>query len=638
MKMERRLLILSLLSVFLLSLMLVQASAEVVTIYSDSASYDRWGNINSGSGERRCPISVNYEGHVFEDIWNSGSSKVECVLFNGFDLSSIPSNAVINSAILKIKAAPIDYVSNSPTGTIGVYSASNAQTPLSLINNANAGSDIDIDVTDSVNGNSEIGFLLSTYPYGKTIRQIGHGGGVANYYTYLSSIKPKLVIDYSIPPVIINCEYDSDCGENGFLGEPFCSNDDVFRLFRSYTCNFPGTSSSYCSHIDTPTFNINCGEDSCGSFGANYCKNDDVYHSRTCSNRGCELGGCFEEHVIDEQVVQVCGSDVCEEGVCVPAPECVENSDCENEQYYTCEGDELHRITEMYGCISESCVITGAGNILIENCEFGCANGECLSEEECINGDIQSCNTGELGICAAGTQTCESGSFGSCVRNDNPVTEICDDDLDNDCDGLTDNSDPNCVIVSCTQNSDCNDNLFCNGVESCVSGICHAGNTVDCSANNLLAIATCNNNPDNNPLTWDVFPGFSSTCNENTDSCTIGSVNLTHDFEIGKCGVECKVNSDCDSGEECNQYECEEENNNHHEDTNKGVSGHLTDLDSSLTAALFAKNEPIRLGESEDSIVNPPTAPTGISNLWLWILIILAILLVIIILLVLALR
>ena len=70
---------------------------------------------------------------------------------------------------------------------------------------------------------------------------------------------------------------------------------------------------------------------------------------------------------------------------------------------------------------------------------------------ECIPGDTQACDTGEPGICAAGTQVCGEDSYwGECEAENEPQTEslllpeTCGDGDDNDCDGLTDNDDPDC--------------------------------------------------------------------------------------------------------------------------------------------------------------------------------------------------
>jgi len=91
----------------------------------------------------------------------------------------------------------------------------------------------------------------------------------------------------------IGCEYDSDCGTNIFIGDNFCSSNDVFQNFIIFTCNNPGTTDSYCSDSTNPILKQDCGEDSCNDFEDNYCKGDDVYHLRTCYNKGCSNGSCF---------------------------------------------------------------------------------------------------------------------------------------------------------------------------------------------------------------------------------------------------------------------------------------------------------------------------------------------------------
>jgi len=48
----------------------------------------------------------------------------------------------------------------------------------------------------------------------------------------------------------IRCSRNSDCGVDGFIGNSSCSSGDVYQTFRSYICNNPGTTSSYCSTID----------------------------------------------------------------------------------------------------------------------------------------------------------------------------------------------------------------------------------------------------------------------------------------------------------------------------------------------------------------------------------------------------
>ncbi len=47
------------------------------------------------------------------------------------------------------------------------------------------------------------------------------------------------------------------------------------------------------------------------------------------------------------------------------------------------------------------------------------------------------CSTGQPGVCAQGTTTCSGGGL-VCNRNTAPSSEVCGDNLDNDCDGQTD--------------------------------------------------------------------------------------------------------------------------------------------------------------------------------------------------------
>ena len=71
---------------------------------------------------------------------------------------------------------------------------------------------------------------------------------------------------------------------------------------------------------------------------------------------------------------------------------------------------------------------------------------------ECIAEQIQSCDTGLLGVCSAGIQTCSSeGLWSECVETEYIVSEICDDGLDNDCNGLIDCEDETCAEDSACQ-------------------------------------------------------------------------------------------------------------------------------------------------------------------------------------------
>lgn len=83
-----------------------------------------------------------------------------------------------------------------------------------------------------------------------------------------------------------------------------------------------------------------------------------------------------------------------------------------------------------------------------------------------IDGITQPCYTGPsgtqgIGVCKAGTQTCTLGTWGSCVNEVTPTSEICDA-LDNDCNGLVDENlgTTTCGIGACLRT-----------VDNCVNGV-----------------------------------------------------------------------------------------------------------------------------------------------------------------------
>ncbi|MGB1014380.1 MAG: MopE-related protein [Nannocystaceae bacterium] len=55
----------------------------------------------------------------------------------------------------------------------------------------------------------------------------------------------------------------------------------------------------------------------------------------------------------------------------------------------------------------------------------------------CVDGDIEVCGV-DIGECQTGTRECTDGSWGPCAGELGPVTEICEDNLDNDCDNAID--------------------------------------------------------------------------------------------------------------------------------------------------------------------------------------------------------
>jgi len=92
----------------------------------------------------------------------------------------------------------------------------------------------------------------------------------------------------------------------------------------------------------------------------------------------------------------------------------------------------------------------------------------------CITGQERQCGPStEEGECVMGTSACSNGVWGACAGAVSPVDEICDDNLDNDCDGRTDQLDNDCMVPGCAEGG-INQTCMC-GDSARESGYCCSG-------------------------------------------------------------------------------------------------------------------------------------------------------------------
>jgi Cys-rich repeat protein len=80
---------------------------------------------------------------------------------------------------------------------------------------------------------------------------------------------------------------------------------------------------------------------------------------------------------------------------------------------------------------ADSCLVRGDDS----NCD-AVANSQCA----CIEGEVVACGPSDQGICKKGTTTCVDLQFTDCEGAVLPETRDCSSDVDNDCDGLADNT------------------------------------------------------------------------------------------------------------------------------------------------------------------------------------------------------
>ncbi|MCU7811083.1 MAG: hypothetical protein KZQ77_07585, partial [Candidatus Thiodiazotropha sp. (ex Notomyrtea botanica)] len=138
------------------------------------------------------------------------------------------------------------------------------------------------------------------------------------------------------------------------------------------------------------------------------------------------------------------------------------------------------------------------------------------------------CVTGQPGICASGTSVCQSGAQ-VCEQNqpagiEGPFSSTtCTDGMDNDCDNLTDLTDPDCEPIPEVCDNGIDDNF--NGLVDCfdpacddfVGGTCDTGNLGVCST----GTSVCRNQQqfcDQNQAMGTEGPFGSATCTDGLDN------------------------------------------------------------------------------------------------------------------------
>lgn len=334
---------------------------------------------------------------------------------------------------------------------------------------------------------------------------------------------------------VINCYSNSDCF-SGYIGNEYCMNNDVYKVFQNSSCINPGNPSSYCNNLGNPTLIVDCGTDSWDSWSANYCKNNNVYHSRNGIQRGCKIidadlniSGCFFEYAFEEALVQTC-SNGCNNGVCNQVViNCFSSADCGIDGYLGadyCFNDDVYDYFKYYICnnagtISSSCsfssipsVKTDCGNNYCEdygsnyckvndvyhlrNCHSkGCLNGGCFDNINVEETLVQTCSNGCLNSnCIIGNIICYNNV--DCGTNSYIGDLFCQ----------SGNVYQNFISFSClnpgTTQSYCNNftspllNQTCLQGQTCSNGQCvnvniNCSNNADCGSNGYIGDKYCDN-------------------------------------------------------------------------------------------------------------------------------------------------
>src|SRR3989344_5197514 len=205
----------------------------------------------------------------------------------------------------------------------------------------------------------------------------------------------------------IECLSDAECRTSNFIDSPFCQENNLFQDYQSFICMNPGTPESKCENSTAPILNEECGENYC-DYSENFCKENGVYRTATCYDKGCSEGACFSNSYSYNELVEQCRENYYSENYCEEKNiyhdlhdfSCVEAGCAENivkelvaqcqEDYYSdnyCEGDNVYHDLHEFGCLENpetgECSETIVSE-LVNECLYGCNNDECVV---CIDGD-----------------------------------------------------------------------------------------------------------------------------------------------------------------------------------------------------------------------------------------------------------
>jgi hypothetical protein len=387
------------------------------------------------------------------------------------------------------------------------------------------------------------------------------------------------------------CEQDSDCGTNGYITPPICSDKDIVRDYETFTCENPGTADSFCSSEVTTGVVETCQD--------------------ACVNGQCEDIICYQNSDCDDsdsQTEDTCHNPGTIDSFCTNDPiRCFVDSDCGTDGFITqpmCDGLDILRDFESFTCenpgTADSFCSSDTTTQVVQTCADLCVAGECqgvtcyedsdcddqnpLTIDQCNNPGttVSECVNTEIN-CAQDSDCGASGFIGQEFCSANNVVKtyreaICQQPgtLDSNCKITEENRIVNecssiCVDGSC-QGSTCSQDSDCNDANPLTKDECINPNSV---------ISECRNTPINCAQDTDCGPtGYlgeefcsselsvskvyqSATCEnagETNSACVIEATPLVVNYcdfacTDGTC-IRCNTNSDCDDSNSQTQDVC----------------------------------------------------------------------------------
>jgi len=281
---------------------------------------------------------------------------------------------------------------------------------------------------------------------------------------------------YTNEPKHTSCGTNNEC--DGYGSCIYCTSHDYYSCSDNDVYWFDS-----CDNREEKKL-PDCGNDYEGITWYPYCDGNQVWKKKSCLDRGCNSGSCYEIwYDCYDTYVETCDYE-CQAGYCKPDPniECSQDSNCStiwSNPYCQTFGDSsyVEKYYTTYKCVNSNCEEDYSGYYLVENC------GEVEYSENYCDGDnvytdfTDKCSSG---VCSeqppvkqlveeCGTGGCSGGSCTNCSCSE-WTNDACGT---GSCSSSQMHQIRSCTPSGCDQETQCVDDASCS--------ICDSGSYPSCT-------------------------------------------------------------------------------------------------------------------------------------------------------------